>query len=195
MWHARVPSIDAITWDSSTVDNREHRRKREQDSHPLIQSSRDPQKSKNSLSFLLLASGGPLDDGWTNQIHSLELYLEKDVRFSSASSQHRVIPISYPWQAHWNITIADLFYCRPADGCIKGTCTVIQNKQAYNVRVERAWVETPGGWIVFFVTGPLFTPYQEFSPNFECLCWILRPRKAPKTRYYDLKWRNNAITE
>ncbi len=30
-----------------------------------------------------------------------------------------------------------------------------------NLRVNRAWVETPGARISFFVSGPPFTPYQE----------------------------------
>ncbi len=67
----------------------------------------------------------------------------------------------------------------------------IQNKP--NLRVKRAWVETPGAWFSFFVSGPPFTPYQEFLPNFECLYRIQRPRKPPKTCFCDLKRSNNAI--
>ncbi len=31
------------------------------------------------------------------------------------------------------------------------------------------WVETPGVWISFFVSGSPFTPYLEFLLNFKCL--------------------------
>ncbi len=62
-----------------------------------------------------------------------------------------------------------------------------------NLRVKRAWVETPGAWISFFVSGPPFTPYQEFLPNFDCLYRIQRPRKPTETRCWDLKRSNNAI--
>ncbi len=67
-----------------------------------------------------------------------------------------------------------------------------------NLRVKRAWVETPGAWISFFVSGPPFTPAkrdEEFLPNFECLYRIRRPRKPPETRFCDLKMSNNAIIE
>ncbi len=36
--------------------------------------------------------------------------------------------------------------------------------------------------------GPLFTPYQEFLQNFECLA-----QETPETRFRDLKMHNNAI--
>ncbi len=72
-------------------------------------------------------------------------------------------------------------------------CTIYFNKNKPNLRVKRAWVETPGAWISFFVSGPPFTPYQEFLLNFECLYRIQRPRKPPETRFCDLKMSNNAI--
>ncbi len=52
----------------------------------------------------------------------------------------------------------------------------------------------PGRVNFIFVSGHPFTPYQEFLPNFECLCRIQRPSKTSETRFCDLKWRNyNAI--
>ncbi len=66
-----------------------------------------------------------------------------------------------------------------------------------NVRVERPWVETPGVWIQFSVSGRLFTPYQEFLSNLECLCRTKKtqknPKKPPETCFCGLKTSNNTI--
>ncbi len=43
------------------------------------------------------------------------------------------------------------------------------------------------------MSGPPFTPYQEFLINLECLYRIQRPRKPPETRFCDLKRSYNAI--
>ncbi len=61
----------------------------------------------------------------------------------------------------------------------------------HNLRVKR--VETPGTWILFFVSGPPFTLYQDFLPNIECFYRIQRPRKPPETRFCNLERSNNAI--
>ncbi len=77
--------------------------------------------------------------------------------------------------------------------------SVLTKTNKPNLLVKRAWVETPGAWISFFVSGPIsFThrthpPYQYLLPNFECLYRIQRPRKPPETRFCDLKRSNNEI--
>ncbi len=63
----------------------------------------------------------------------------------------------------------------------------LENKT--NVPVKRAWVETPGGWNQFSVSGSLFTPYQVFMSNFDYLYRTQRPRKPPETRFCGFKMR------
>ncbi len=58
-----------------------------------------------------------------------------------------------------------------------------------NQRVERA--QNPGRVNFIILLEPLFTAYEEFLPNLECLCRIQRPRKPSKSRFYDIKGRNN----
>ncbi len=70
------------------------------------------------------------------------------------------------------------------------SCSQIHlKKNKPKVRVERARVETQGGWIQFFVSGPLLTPYREFVSYSECLCRTQRPRKPPNRYQGYLQWK------
>ncbi len=103
-----------------------------------------------------------------------------------------IIQIPHPESS---LNVQNLKFRRRSAGSWSFFCAKIsrKKKEKPNLRVKRAWVETPGAWISFFVSGPPFTPYQEFLHHSECLYRIQPPRKPPETRFCCLKRSNNAI--
>ncbi len=61
------------------------------------------------------------------------------------------------------------------------------------MRVERAWVETPGARFLLFMSGPPFYTIPRIFGQFWMSLSNSASKKTSETRFYGLKVRNNAI--